>query len=1727
MTVFRSVFVCHTMGRSIDIEKSVRGLREIKKITLWISLVFLSSVGIFLLVGMFNNLNAATVVWDNDSGDGLWSTDINWSTDSKPTSVDIAQFDATSVANVTIDMDINVLGINVTSNYTGIITQGAGTEIMIGTGGYTQANGTFAGGSDVITINDGNFTLNGGSFTSTSGTMTFQRNWTMTGGSFSHNNGILKVYSDTSDADDTVMTCGTATFNLVQVLKNSYNRRVTFEAGCDIPLGDAPQTGSLILNYGNITIGTGHWDASYGSRTFLYTYTGGSTTINSTTVSGLSGLKAVGGTITADSIASLSIDSQANGYGDLVISDSGSLSFASLTDLTVANGHITLTSGTLTAPMLSTVSVERNFDNSGNLFPDGVNMIFSGNHDADDTTFTCGDAAYGSFSTTRTGWNQYLTVPSGCTVDLGDNPTTGGSITAYGTVTIGTGTWTITNGGYITAYNGGIINVNSLDINNLLCIHANGGTINMNNMVDLIISTSSVSYGIYIDNNGALVMNSVTHLEVRDHHVMLLSGTFTAPNLTNFTLERNFDNSGNLFPDGVNMTFTGSHDADDTTFTCGDAIYGTFTLSKSPWNSSLTIQSGCTVDLGDSPTSGGTIFNYGIFTVGTGLWTHNSGYLRSYNGSVMTINASDINEVWGIYADGGTINMDNVANLILNTRGVCYGIYIQDFGTLSMASITDLQVIDHNLYFLSGSFSAPNLTNLSFDRSFDNSGNLFPDGINMNIIGSSDPDDTGWICGDALYGDVSVEKTHSGGWLRFDSDCNIAGDFIITRSNIVNPSNPATVQVGGDFAHNGTYPYSAANVSIELNGGADQQITKLNTIQLNSNFRVNKPSGSSIMTTDFSTSTACNVSSGTFDLNTHDLTCGGGLNVSSGATLALAGIETLPDPVLGGSATVEYVGDRDGTPDIFTIKDWTYPSLSINATDGNDDTYNPPAADLAVNNFTCASGIFNAPSGNMTVSGDWSVTGCTFNHNSGTVLMNGTNQEIAGSTTFNNFTKTVAAADTLTFPGSGLQLQEFEGTMTLQGAAGNLLSLRSSINGTQWRIDPQATRTISYLDVKDSHNINDTVIAVEGLNITNSGNNLGWDFNAGPDISNLGPAENVTGNYISDTTPIFTFTMTDSNGDDTVKFRIQIDNSADFTSPVVDYESALGAQGAHSFTVGQAEGSGTYTVGNEGQSLADDDYFVRLRGTDNGGLQGPYTVANEGGIAFRLDFDAPGVPVNIDSSSHDTATWSNNPVITTIWEAPPDNGSGIGGYSYVFDTTAGTVPDTNADIGDVTTVDSNTLSTGSSYYFHIRAVDGNGNWGDAGHLGPFYIDVSNPNPPTGLGILENYTLPWVGSATINPTWTAATDNGSGRDGYSYVVDTIPDTIPDTTADLTEGATLVEISGLVEGNSYYFHIRTVDAVGNWGNSAHLGPITLDLTDPAVPGTPGTITPEDENQPVIAWTPSTDAGSGVGSYELQLSKDQAYGSGVVSKTTSDASYEFTTELDNGTWYTRARAYDAVGNESNFSDSGTFDIVTVEIVIPEPEEPGEEPDDDTGSSDDSGQTPGIIYITTTSQPVQDQASDVVIEDLEEEDPGTIVVFRITDPSGNPLSNMRVSLKNTSNNDRTTIKSNENGYAVFENISPGSYLMSYRVDGEEMTKSFVVDPDDTKERIKTLEIDFTEGLPETGDGDENGAVEAIGKDIPVITLIGMAIAVVTGTGVLIFKSKGKKPDYQSPDFP
>ena len=307
---------------------------------------------------------------------------------------------------------------------------------------------------------------------------------------------------------------------------------------------------------------------------------------------------------------------------------------------------------------------------------------------------------------------------------------------------------------------------------------------------------------------------------------------------------------------------------------------------------------------------------------------------------------------------------------------------------------------------------------------------------------------------------------------------------------------------------------------------------------------------------------------------------GASLDVSSGNnySVSLTGNWANNGTFTARAGTVTFSGTAAQT---ITGRTTVY-NITVNNTHAADKVDASGGTSLAVNNnLTVTDGIFKSASdytnisiaaagtlelsGNITVSGNWSNSG-TFTPGTHKVTLDGTGQTLSGATSFYDLTKNVTSADTLTFQSGSANKTTITNTLDLQGESGKLLSLRSSPTDTQWEIDPKGTRTIAYLDVKDSKNVNATTI--DASDSVDSGNNTKWSFATKVDLT--GPAT-VTAGAVS---TVFTLTSQDAGGDaSNVTADTKFDLSSNSSGTKVFYSNAAGTSVITQTTI--ANGSST------------------------------------------------------------------------------------------------------------------------------------------------------------------------------------------------------------------------------------------------------------------------------------------------------------------------------------------------------------------------------------------------------------------------------------------------------------------------------------------------------------------------------------------------------------------------
>ena len=111
------------------------------------------------------------------------------------------------------------------------------------------------------------------------------------------------------------------------------------------------------------------------------------------------------------------------------------------------------------------------------------------------------------------------------------------------------------------------------------------------------------------------------------------------------------------------------------------------------------------------------------------------------------------------------------------------------------------------------------------------------------------------------------------------------------------------------------------------------------------------------------------------------------------------------------------------------------------------------------------------------------------------------------------------------------------------------------------------------------------------------------------------------------------------------------------------------------------------------------------------------------------------------------------------------------------------------------------LSEGS-HTIYFKASDNSSNViGEYGEWSwQFYKDTVSPGDPSSVNSTSHSLSTWSANNTVTVTWTDATDNLSGLDGYSILWDTSANTTPDSIKDIEDGVQPATSSALADGNS---------------------------------------------------------------------------------------------------------------------------------------------------------------------------------------------------------------------------------------------------------------------------------------------------------------------------------------
>jgi len=342
--------------------------------------------------------------------------------------------------------------------------------------------------------------------------------------------------------------------------------------------------------------------------------------------------------------------------------------------------------------------------------------------------------------------------------------------------------------------------------------------------------------------------------------------------------------------------------------------------------------------------------------------------------------------------------------------------------------------------------------------------------------------------------------------------------------------------------------------------------------------------------------------------------------------------------------------------------------------------------------------------------------------------------------------------------------------------------------------------------------------------------------------------------------------------------------------------------------------------------------------------------------------------VTIDQATGQADPTNSSPVLfTAVFNEPIDDATftstdvSVGGTA-----TMGAVTITEIAPNDDTTFEVSIVVTGDGTVIPTIPAGGvedlfeNTNNVSTSSDNTVTYDATDPTDPTPSSSTHAASV-WSNDATVLISWSGASDAGSGVVGYSHAWDTNPTTTPDATQDTAHTAdphtTTSPVLG--NGNSHYFHIRTLDAAGNWTSTQHLGPFQIDTTPPSVPTgldpVNGSYYAIDAS-PILSWTASTDTG---GSGIRDTNAYRIVVTGPVSRDAYVSDTDYNPTLSEGTFTWKVYARDNAGNTSSYTANTTLyiDETSPDVTI-----------DQAGGQADPATSSPVAFTVVFDEPIDD---------------------------------------------------------------------------------------------------------------------------------------------------------------
>ena len=301
-------------------------------------------------------------------------------------------------------------------------------------------------------------------------------------------------------------------------------------------------------------------------------------------------------------------------------------------------------------------------------------------------------------------------------------------------------------------------------------------------------------------------------------------------------------------------------------------------------------------------------------------------------------------------------------------------------------------------------------------------------------------------------------------------------------------------------------------------------------------------------------------------------------------------------------------------------------------------------------------------------------------------------------------------------------------------------------------------------------------------------------------------------------------------------------------------------------------------------------YYYKVRALKSDGTAGAWSSIVA--VTYKQTLSAPAVTGGNDAQGRPTLTWK---AVTGAAKYEVYRARSKDGTYTKYSTTTGTAY-----------TNSSYLTSGTTYYYKVRALDANGNAGPYSAVVSVTcrLKLSAPTVTGGTDAQGRPTLKWnaVTGAAKYEVYRARSLNG--------------DYIKYSTVTVTS---YTNTSYIENGNTYYYKVRALGSDGTAGPDST--PVSVTYKAPF--GAPLVTGRKDsQGRPALKWDKVTDAAK----YEVYRarSKDGTYS---LMSTQSATGYTNTSYLANGTtYYYKVRALKANGTASAYSSVVTITYGTV---------------------------------------------------------------------------------------------------------------------------------------------------------------------------------------------------------